>query len=111
MEKRRIHLRYWVLGLALAVGALPAIAASGEGTPDAQDLRRDRPQLDNRSNGAQGSAYRPLSSRNRSRAPRAATAGWGASAHPRPASSGAGEPGSCEANGRGERTDTVRNYR
>ena len=45
MEKRRIHQRYWVLGLALAVGALPAIAASGEGTPDAQDLRRARREV------------------------------------------------------------------
>lgn len=45
MEKRRIHRRYWVLGLALAVGALPAIAATGEGTPDAQDLRRARREV------------------------------------------------------------------
>lgn len=45
MENRRIHRRYWVLGLALAVGALPALAAPGESTPDAQDLRRARREV------------------------------------------------------------------
>jgi hypothetical protein len=45
VENRRIHRRYWAFGVALAVGSIPALAALGEGTPDAQDLRRARREV------------------------------------------------------------------
>ena len=45
MENRRIHRRYWLLGLALAMGSIPIVAALADSVPDAVDLRRARREV------------------------------------------------------------------